>query len=56
MKKIFVCFVLAVLDMFCFAQNYKNDFERITNENTNILDNLKNLGFKKRKELVILFF
>lgn len=29
MKKIFVCFVLAVLDMFCFAQNYKNDFEKV---------------------------
>ena len=32
--------------------DYKNDFERITNENINILDKLKNLGFKKRKELI----
>ena len=32
--------------------DYKNNFERISNENTNILDNLKNLGFKKRKELI----
>ena len=28
-----------------------NTFEKIPNENTNILDNLKSLGFKKRKEL-----
>ena len=31
--------------------DYKNNFERITNENMSILDNLKSLGFKKRKEL-----
>lgn len=31
--------------------DYKNNFERITNENITILDNLKSLGFKKRKEL-----
>lgn len=31
--------------------DYKNNFERITNENLTILDNLKSLGFKKRKEL-----
>ena len=31
--------------------NYNNNFERITNENIEILENLKNLGFKKRKEL-----
>lgn len=29
----------------------KNDFKRVTNENTSILENLKSLGFKKRKEL-----
>lgn len=28
-----------------------NTFEKTPNENTNILDNLKSLGFKKRKEL-----
>lgn len=28
-----------------------NTFEKIPNENTNILENLKSLGFKKRKEL-----
>lgn len=28
-----------------------NTFEKMPNENTNILDNLKSLGFKKRKEL-----
>lgn len=31
--------------------DYKNNYERITNENMSILDNLKSLGFKKRKEL-----
>lgn len=30
--------------------DYNNDFERKTNENISILDNLKELGFKKRKE------
>lgn len=28
----------------------KNDYKRLTNSNISILDNLKNLGFKKRKE------
>ena len=30
--------------------DYKNNFERITNSNIDILNNLKKLGFKKRKE------
>ena len=31
--------------------DYKNNYERIINSNINILNNLKKLGFKKRKEL-----
>lgn len=30
--------------------DYNNNYERITNENTDVLYNLKSLGFKKRKE------
>lgn len=30
--------------------DYKNDYNRLTNSNTEILNNLKSLGFKKRKE------
>ncbi|MBQ3021544.1 MAG: peptidoglycan bridge formation glycyltransferase FemA/FemB family protein [Bacilli bacterium] len=30
--------------------DYNNNYNRITNENINILENLKSLGFKKRKE------
>ena len=31
--------------------DYKNNYERIENENINILDTLKSLGFMKRKEI-----
>ena len=53
MKKIFVCFVLAVLDMFCFAQNYKNDFEKVALDiKTSLIEGFKELESMEIDELL----